>query len=141
MRFLKYLLAILIIVGGVLYAVYYFGTNIVSDKVMDEIILELESSGELEVVKQTIIHDPEVMQYIEDGVNVDESKLPFKNKEQATRALIQKVGIDEIQDIQSQIQNGISKHDMELLLKEIEGKLTNDEILALKVIAYKELNK
>lgn len=141
MRFLKYLLAILIIVGGVLYAVYYFGTNIVSDKVVDEIILELEISGELEVAKQTIINDPEVKQYIEDGVNVDESKLPFKNKEQATRALIQKVGIDKIQDIQSQIQNGISKNDMELILKEVEGKLTKDEILALKVIAYKELIK
>ena len=141
MRFLKYLVAILIIVGSLLYGVYYFGTNIVSDKVMDEVYLELENSGQLEVVKQAINNDPEIMQYIENGANVDESKLPFKNKEQATRALIKKIGIDEIQDIQSKFQNGISENDLEMLLREIEGKFTHDEILALKVIAYKELNK
>ena len=35
----------------------------------------------------------------------------------------------------------MSNNEIQMLLKEIEGKLTDEEIVALKVIAFKELNK
>lgn len=141
MKFLKYLLIILILVGGVGYGVFYLGTNIVSDKVMDAVYVELENSGQLDEIKQMVNSNPEIKQFVEDGENVDESKLPFKTKEQATRAIIQKVGIGELKDLQSKYQNGMSNTEMKEVLSGIEGKLTEQEILALKVLAYKELNK
>lgn len=141
MKLLRFIITLLMIIGAVGYGVYYFGTNIVSDQVVDAVYTELEESGQLEEVKQMINNDPEIKQFIEEAANVDESKLPVKTKEQATRLLIKKVGISELEDIQTKFQGGISEHEIEGLLKEMEEKLTAEEILALKVIAYKELNK
>jgi hypothetical protein len=141
MKFLKYLLIIIIFIAGIGYALYYFGTNMVSDKVVDALYTELENSGKLEEVIQIINDDPEIKSFIEEGANIDESQLPFKTKEQATRALVQKFGPSKILDVQSSFQNGMSSNEVEQLLKEVESKLTEEEILALKVLAYKELSK
>ena len=141
MKFIKSTLTTLIILGGVAYGVYYFGANIISDKVMDTLYVGLEDSGQLDEFKQIINNDPDIQKFIQDGENVDESKLPFKTKEQAIRTLIQKVGINELQDIHAKYQNGMSTNEIDGLLKEFEGKFTSEEILALKVLAYNELNK
>ena len=141
MKFFKYLLTTLIILGGIGYGIYYFGTNIASDKLMDEVYGELEDSGQLEEIQQLFKNDPEVKKFIEAGANADESKLPFKTKEQAARVLIQKIGISELESIQSKYQNGVSNKEVMEILSEVEGKLTDEEFLSLKVIAYKELNK
>jgi len=141
MKALKILFATIIIVAGIGYGVYYFGTSIASEKVMEAVTTELESSGQLEDVKQIVNSDPQLKQFMEEAANADESTLPFTTKEQATRVLIQKVGISELQSIQSKAKQGMSNDDVQALVKEFEGKLTDEEILALKVIAYKELNK
>ncbi|WP_253724444.1 hypothetical protein [Sporosarcina sp. HYO08] len=86
-----------------------------------------------------IENDPELKSILEEAKTADSSKLPFTTKEEATKVLIQKVGITELNDIRVQLQDGsISK---EAVLQENQGKLTEEEILALKVIAYKELYK
>lgn len=141
MKFIKFILTTLIILGGVGYGLYYFGSNLIADKVMDAVVVELEDSGQLDHIKQIVNNDPEIQKFIEDGANVDESKLPFKTKEEATRIIIQKIGINELQDIQANYQNGMSNNEIMEALSAIEGKLTSEEILALKVLAYKELNK
>jgi len=141
MKALKFLFVTIIIVAGIGYGVYYYGTAIASEKVMEAVTTELESSGQLEDVKQAVNSDSQLKQFIEEGANADESTLPFTTKEQATRVLIQKVGISELQSIQSKAKQGMSNDDVQALVKELEGKLTDEEILALKVIAYKELNK
>jgi len=141
LKALKFLFVTIIIVAGIGYGVYYFGTATASEKVMEAVTTELENSGQLEEVKQVVNSDPQLKQFMEEGANADESTLPFTTKEQATRILIQKVGISELQSIQSKAQQGMSNDDVQALVKELEGKLTEEEILALKVIAYKELNK
>ena len=108
---------------------------------MDAVSAELEESGQLEEIKQFINNDPELKQFVGEGANVDVSKLPFTTKEQATRVLIKRIGIGELQNIQARVQQGMSNNDIQMLLKEIEGKLTDEAIVALKVIAFKEINK
>jgi hypothetical protein len=127
----------LIILGIIGYAVYHFGTNIASEKLMDAVTTELENSGQIEEIKQVIETDPELQSFIEEAEAADTSKLPFSTKEEATRVLINKVGISELNDIRVKVQEGtVSKEE---ILQEVQGKLTEEEILALKVIAYKEL--
>ncbi|MBS4190783.1 hypothetical protein KHA94_11360 [Bacillus sp. FJAT-49705] len=139
MRIIKFLIITLVLLGVIGYGVYHYGTKIASDKVVETISAELENSGELEEIKKTIESDPELISFIEEAETVDSSKLPFTTKEEATKVLIQKVGISELNDIRAQVQNGsISKEEV---LQEIQGKLTDEEIMALKVIAYKELYK
>ena len=141
MKFIKFILTTLIILGGIGYGIYYFGSNLVANKVMDAVVVELEDSGQLDQIRQIVNNDPEIQRFIQDGANVDESKLPFKTKEEATRVIIQKIGMNELQDIQANYQNGMSTDEILEALSVIEGKLTSEEILALKVLAYKELNK
>jgi hypothetical protein len=134
LKFLFFTIVVLVILG---YAVYHFGTKIASDQLINTISTELENSGEIEDIKRSIENDPEIMSFLEDAKSVDESKLPFTTKEEATIVLIKKVGITELNDIRQQVQEGtISKEEV---LEEVQSKLTEEEILALKVIAYKEL--
>ena len=137
MKLIKWLLIIIILLGGLGYGVYHFGTKIASDKVMEALATELENSGEMENIKRAIESDPELQAFINNAESVDESTLPFTTKEEATKVIVKKFGISEIKDLQSRVQEGqVSKEE---ILQEVEGKLTEEEITALKVIAYKEL--
>ncbi|MFD2045793.1 hypothetical protein ACFSTA_13625 [Ornithinibacillus salinisoli] len=137
MRFIKFVIIAIIVLSILGYGVYFFGTKIASEKLMGALSSELENSGEMEIIKQTIESDPELKALIEDAASADESKLPFTTKEEATRLIVKKVGITRLQDIQSKVQQGkITKDE---ILQEIEEKLTEEEITAMKVIVYKEL--
>lgn len=139
MRLLKFLFTTFILIGCIGYGVYYFGTNWAADKITAEVSAELENSGYLNEVKQAINNEPEIRRFIEEGATVDTSELPFTTKEQATRVLIKKIGLTELLTIQSKAQNGMTEQEIRTLLQDIEGKLTKEEILALKVIAFNEL--
>lgn len=139
MRFLKYIIVLLIIVVAGAVAIYYVGTNMASEKVVEDTAAELESTGKMEDIKAYIENDPELKGYIEEAKSADESQLPFQTKGEATRVLIQKVGIGELQSLQQGVQSGtISQQEA---ISKLEGELTEEEMLALKVIAYKELYK
>lgn len=137
MKVLKLFLVVFLILAGLGYGLYYFGTNLASDKIMEVVSAELESSGELEAVKELVANDSELQQFIEEGAMIDSSNLPFQSKEEATRAIVKKIGLSELQNIASEVQAGtMSKEE---LISIAESNLTEEEIQALKVIAYKEL--
>lgn len=137
MKIIKFLVVPIVILGLIGYGVYYFGTNLASEKLMDEVTSELETSGQMEEIKEVIESDPELQSFIEEAKNADTSELPFSTKEEATRALINKIGISELNEIRVQVQEGTASK--EEILQEVQSKLTEEEMLALKVIAYKEL--
>ena len=123
--------------GGLGYGAYYFGANLASEKLMDTVSTELEHSGQIEQVKKYVENDPELKQFLEEAKTVKQDQLPFTTKEEATRILIKRVGVSELMDIQTQVQEGTITKDE--LLQKAQENLTEEEILALKVIAYKEL--
>ncbi|GIO26965.1 hypothetical protein [Ornithinibacillus bavariensis] len=138
MRLLKYLLIVIIALVGLGYGIYFFGTKIASEKLVEILSTEFLNSGEMEKIKQTIESNPELKAFLNDAKSVDEADLPFTTKEEATRLMVKKLGIKELQDIQSQVQEGqINKEE---LLQKIENNFTEEEITALKVIVYKEIN-
>lgn len=108
---------------------------------MDQVAVELNNSGQLESIKQEIQNDPQLLEFIEEGKNVDSSTLPFQTKEQAVRVLVKKFNVSEIQELQSKAKSGLTAEEKQQLFNEIESKLTDEEMLALKVLAYKELAK
>jgi hypothetical protein len=137
MKVIKYLILVIFVLVLLGYGVYYFGTNIASDKLMEALTTELENSGEIENIKQAIESDPELQAFIEDAKSIDSSTLPFTTKEEATRMLVKRVGVTGLQDIQTKAQQGqLTKEE---LMQEMESNLSEEEIMALKVIAYKEL--
>lgn len=137
MKLLKFLVLPFLFLGAAGYAVYYFGTNVASEKLMDAVSTELVNSGEMESIRQTIESDPELKAFLAEAESADDHTLPFTTKEEATRVLIKKVGISELNEIRVKVQEGnVSKEE---LLEDIQRNLTEEEILALKVLAYKEI--
>lgn len=141
MKFVKILFGIVVVIGVLGFSVYYFGTKIIADQVMEQVAVELNDSGQLESIKQEINNDPQLQAFIEEGKNVDSSTLPFQTKEQAVRVLVKKFNVSELQELQSKAQSGLTAAEKQQLLNDIEGKLTPEEMLALKVLAYKELSQ
>ena len=137
MKVLKILLVVFLILAGLGYGLYYFGTNVASDKIMEVVSAELESSGELDAIKELVANDSELQQFIEEGAMIDSSNLPFQSKEEAIRAIVKKLGVSELQNIASEVQAGTMS--TEELMSIAESNLTEKEIQALKVMAYKEL--
>ena len=141
MRFLKVLLAIAVIIVIIGVGVYYFGPKLVADQVMDKVAVELEDSGQLESIREEINNDPQLQAFIEEGKNVDSSKLPFQTKEEATRVLMKKFDMSDIKEIQAQAKDGMTVEEKQAIFNKLESTLTEEEMLALKVLAYKELSK
>ncbi len=137
-KFLTFILIILVLLGAAGYAAWHFGTNIASEKIIEKVETTLDDEN-LEEVKSYIKNDAKVQEIMSEAATTNPDTLPFQTKEEATRVLIKKVGVNRLLDIQEQVQNGSISQDE--VLSEIEGKLSEDEISALKYVLYKELNK
>ena len=137
-KFLTFTAIILVLLGAAGYAVWHFGTNIASEKIIEKVETNLDDES-LKEVNTYIENDPKLQEMVSEAATTNPDSLPFQTKEEATRLLIKKVGVTRLLDIQQQAQNGAINKDA--LLAEIEGKLSEDEISALKYVIYKELNK
>ena len=132
-KLIKILAVIIVLLVATGYGVYYFGTNIASDKIVEE----LEKSGHIAEAKQYVENNPELKQFLSESVNVDSEQLPFTTKEEATRVVIEKVGVSELTTIQAKAREGsLTKEEV---LQTLQQKLTDEEILALKAVVYNEL--
>ncbi|WP_409369445.1 hypothetical protein [Lysinibacillus sp. 38-6] len=137
-KFLTITAIILVLIGAAGYAMWHFGTNIASEKIIEKVESNLDDE-KLAEVKSYIENDAMVQEMVSEAATTNPDTLPFQTKEEATRVLIKKVGVTRLLEIQEQVQTGsISKDEV---LSEIEGKLSEDEISALKYVLYKELNK
>lgn len=106
---------------------------------MDQVAVELENSGQLEAIKQEVQKDPQLKAMLEEGKNAENADLPFQTKEEAVRVLLKKFDLAEIQELQSKASSGLTVEEKQELLNKMESRLTEEELLALKVLAYKEL--
>ncbi|AWE06937.1 MAG: hypothetical protein KBT36_15290 [Kurthia sp.] len=137
-KFLTITVFIVVLLGAAGYAVWHFGTNIASEKISEKIEATLDDEN-LKEVKSYIENDSKVQEIVSEAATTNPHTLPFQTKEEATRVLIKKVGVNRLLDIQEQAQNGSINKDK--IISEIEDKLSEDEISALKYVLYKELNK
>ena len=137
-KFLTITTIIFILLGAAGYAVWHFGTNIASEKIIEKVETTLDDEN-LQEVKSYIENDSNVQAIVREAATINPDTLPFQTKEEATRVLIKKVGVNRILDIKEQAQNdSISKDE---ILSEMESKLSEEEISALKYVLYKELMK
>ncbi|MDV2683689.1 hypothetical protein RYX56_04775 [Alkalihalophilus lindianensis] len=135
-KIVSILFMLFILIGVMGYGIYYLGTNIASDRITEGLSSEL-NYGQMNEIRTYIDNDPDLRVLVEEVAQVDESKLPFTTKEEATRVLIRKVGITELLNIQTKVEQG--NVNPVQLIDDPHSSLTSEEIMALKVIAYKEL--
>lgn len=137
-KFLTITAVIFVLLGAAGYAMWHFGTNIASEKIIEKVESTLDDEN-LAEVKSYIENDSKVQEIVSEAATTNPDTLPFQTKEEAIRVLIKKVGVNRLLDIQEQAQNGSISEDE--ILSEVEGKLSEDEISALKYVLYKELTK
>ena len=137
-KFLTVAFIIFVLLGVAGYATWHFGTNIASGKTMENVVSNLDDET-LQEVKSYIENDSKVQEIVSEAATTNPDTLPFQTKEEATRVLIKKVGVNTLLDIKEEAQNGSINKDE--VLSVIEAKLSEDEISALKYVLYKELNK
>ena len=141
LKVIKFFIGTVVVLALLAFGVYHFGTKYIADEVMGQVAAELDASGELENIKKEVENDPDLRAFVEEGKNVDSSKLPFQTKEEATRVLLKKFDLSEINDLQIQARQGMTAAEQQALFDKIQSRLTDEEMLALKALAYKELFK
>jgi hypothetical protein len=116
---------------------YLFVMDYASEKAMSEISREL-SSNEEEINK--LLEDPEIRKYIETG-ETKSNNLPFTTRKEAVKLISEKYTVTELARTREQVSGGLSEEEKVAVYEKLLEKFTEKELLALKVVALKEINK
>lgn len=136
-KFLIGTIITLMILAGLGYGLYIFGTNTASEKIVDDYTANLEDSGQMNDIRTMIESDPELLAMMEEAKAADPSTLPFTTKGEATRVLVNKLGVSKLKNLQAKAQSGEASK--EEILQVLQENLTEEEMLALQKIAYEEI--
>lgn len=139
MRLIKFLLKTIFVIAVLCVGLYFIGKNFLFEKATDVAIEQLENNGQLDQVRDYLDKTPEIKTMLESSANVDASTLPFSTKEAAVETVVKKVGVTELYSLQNRYANGMSESERLEVLNDLEGKLSADEIEALKYVIYHEL--
>ena len=138
-RLLIVLCLILVILIGGGYAIFTYVKNVASEQMLDYVNEELDNSEQLTDIQEVIQSDAKLQSFIAEGEHIVDQELPFKTKEEAAKVIINKVGLSDLQTIYSQVQE--RNVSTEEVIEILESHLTEEEIQALKAIAYQEIYK
>lgn len=108
-----------------------------SEKAMNEISKGL-SANEEEINK--LLEDPEIRKYIETGEKTS-GNLPFTTRKEAVKLISEKYTIRELAKTREQVSGGLNEQEKIAVYDTLLEKFTEKELLALKVVALKEINK
>jgi hypothetical protein len=128
-----------IVIGFIVlgFSVYNFLMDYAADKVMDQVSTTLVANEE-EVNK--LLEDPEIKKYLENGEEVP-SNLTFKTKEEAIKVVSKKYSVNEMVKMRDKVREGLTSQEKEEIYNDLQSKLTEEELQALKVVALKEMKK
>lgn len=147
MRFLMTIIIFLIFFSFAGIGVYVIGPDLSAERFVLETTEKLKDSGQMEKVVEYVENDPQMINYIEEirvsdqqqeQTNTNET-LPFKTTEDAAQTLVKKVGIKNLVNMKSEVEDGTMSP--EEVIKKLEEDLNEEELLALKVIILKEFSK
>ncbi|MDM5315433.1 hypothetical protein QUF49_05450 [Fictibacillus sp. b24] len=116
---------------------YLYTMDYASEKAMIEISKEL-TSNEGEINK--LLEDPEIRKYIETG-EVPKKKLPFKTKNEAVSFISDRYSIQELASIREKVSKGLNEKEKIAVYEKLLEKVTDEELMALKVVALNEVKK
>ncbi|MGD6778586.1 hypothetical protein ACQCT3_02005 [Sutcliffiella horikoshii] len=139
MKFFKGLFFTALILGIIGYAGYYFVNKFIEDQAVEYVEKDLVENNDVAMARDYVDRSPALKIYIAEGAEADLEELPVQTREEATRMVMQKLSFQEMQQIQSKAENGMTEQEVLELMETFEEKLTDEELLALKAIVYKEL--
>jgi len=95
----------------------------------------------MEKIVEYVENDPQMLEYIEEAQVAEQQSepLPFETTGDAAGTVIKKVGITDLAKMKSGIEDGSMSADE--VIQQLEKDLDEEELLALKVLVFKELYK
>lgn len=129
------LLILIVVIGAGSYFAYKKALNVVAYKMIDQVANQLTDAD-----IQQIKNDPDVKAFLASG-NPNDANLPFTTKKEAIQRVTQRLSIGDLKELASMASGGLTAEEKEKIKTEFESKFSPEEIKALKVVAYKELNK
>ncbi|WP_417898841.1 hypothetical protein ABN702_22690 [Bacillus haimaensis] len=138
MKLMKGLLITVIILGAIGAACYYFINKYIEDRAVEYVEQDLDDNN-IAMAREYVDNAPSLKAYISEGADANLEELPFQTREEATRVVMKKLSLQEIQAIQAKAADGMTDAEAMELADTFEEKLTDEELLALKAIIYKEL--
>lgn len=141
MRFLMTIIIFLIFFSLAGIGAYVVGPDFSADRLVAEATEELRSNGQMEKVVKYVENDPQMLEFVEEAKEAEEESqpLPFQTAGDAAGTVIKKVGITDLAKMKSGVEEGTMS--AEEVIHILEEDLNEEELLALKVIVYKELYK
>lgn len=139
MKWISRLVVVLAVVGAAGYAIYHYGVDYAAEQVAAKATEEFVGEAELSKAKTYIEQNAQLAGYVEEAkaAEAQGADLVVATKGDAARLLMKKVGVTELAKMQSELESGNASIDE--MISKLEGNLTEEELLALKVIAYKEI--
>lgn len=127
---------VVVIVVGFLFAGYkgvmWFGSNMMIDQVADNVLNDEET--------ERLMNDPEVKELLDRDLSESATAdLPFDTKEEALKTVLSKFSMSELNEMKDTLLSGAGAEEKAEILAELEERLTPEELLALKVVAMKEI--
>jgi hypothetical protein len=132
MNLLKGLLITVMILGAIGAVGYYFINKYIEDRAVEYVEQDLDDSN-IANAREYVDNSPSLKAYISEGADANLEELPFQT------AVMKKLSLQELQSIQSKAADGMTEAEAMELADTFEEKLTDEELLALKAIIYKEL--
>jgi hypothetical protein len=99
----------------------------------------VSNEGENELNAPEVQAKPNLILH-ENENNSDDQPIAY-TKEEAVEAILDQFTLMELLSLYSNVQNGITKQDKEKILAMLEERFTEEEIEALKVIGFSDLEK
>lgn len=139
MKIIKGIFITAIVVGGLGFAGYYLINKFIEDQAVEYVENDMVNNNDLAVAREYVDNSPALKNYIAEGSQANLEGLPIQTREEATRMIMSKLSFQEMQQIQSKVSNGMTEQEAMEMIQTFEDKLTDEELLALKAIVYREL--
>lgn len=141
MRFLMIIIIFLIFFSFAGIGAYVVGPDFSVDRFVAKATEDLRDNGQMEKIVEYVENDPQMLEYIEEAQIAEQQSqpLPFQTTEDAAGTVIKKVGLTDLAKMKSGVEDGTMSADE--VIQKLEEDLNEEELLALKVIVFKELYK
>lgn len=117
MKFFKGLFITAVVLGLLGFGGYFIFNKFIENKAVEYVEKDLATSNDIAAAREYVDNSPALKSYIAEGADADLSQLPFQTREEATRLVMQKLTLQEMQQIQAQAANGMTDEEALELIK------------------------
>lgn len=124
------------------FLIYFASMDLISNKVMTEVAGSI-TEDDLEMLAS----DPNVEALLGSSqddlkaVDLEETSLPIKTKEEAVKKISESFSMKEIQQSVSKVKGGLTAEEQNELYSLLTERLSEEELTALKLIAIQEVKE